>query len=115
MPNLKMLKPKHGWLSALRFTSSGPQSLEIRPNNKNLEEEKDDLESHLDEATRPHAWEGVDPHTQEQDPLTPGRLQREIKLVNQSNIHSGKVEHLNMQSQEKKVTKIEHKSQETEA
>ena len=55
MPNLKMLKPKHGWLSALRFTSSGPQSLEIRPNNKNLEEEKDDLESHLDEATRPHA------------------------------------------------------------
>ena len=55
MPNLKMLKPKHGWLSALRITSSGPQSLEIRPDNKNLEEENDDLESHLDEATRPHA------------------------------------------------------------
>ena len=117
MPNLKMQKPKHRWLSALGFTSSGSQSLEIRPDNKNLEEEKDDIESHLDEATRPHAGEGVDPHTQEQDPLTPGRLQREIKLVNQSNFHSGKDENLNMilQSQEKKVTKIEHKSQETEA
>ena len=119
MPNLKMLKPKHRWLSALEFTSSGPQKCEIRPDNKNLKEENDDLEDHLDEAPRPHAGEGVDPHPQEQDPLTLERLLREIKSVDQSNSHSERIEKLSilLQSQEKKndVTKFEHKSQETEA
>ena len=82
-----------------------------------MKEENDDLEDHLDEAPRPHAGEGVDPHPQEQDPLTLERLLREIKSVDQSNSHSERIEKLSMilQSQEKKVTKIENKSQETEA
>ena len=84
-----------------------------------MKEENDDLEDHLDEAPRPHAGEGVDPHPQEQDPLTLERLLREIKSVDQSNSHSERIEKLSilLQSQEKKndVTKFEHKSQETEA
>ena len=83
-----------------------------------MKEENDDLEDHLDEAPRPHAGEGVDPHPQEQDPLTLERLQREIKSVDTSNSHSEKIENLNMILQHKReeniVTKVEHKSQETE-